>query len=119
MPIITEALFIPISEDEETDDMPHLNHRTFRVLNSATPSPTPAAPSPADMEKIAAIAEIVGTDGSPAATLAACWVLMGQLALDEEAALRQLSDRERTMVKEKGISAAGYLKMKIALRGQR
>lgn len=82
------------------------------------PEPTPAS---AEVEKkIAAIAEIVGTNPTdPAATLAACEALMGQLAANDAAALRQLSDRERTMLASSGVSPTRYLARKRANGGAR
>ena len=132
MPIITHAYFVALfheDEDEETA-MPkypaYLNHRdrhTFRVLTSGEVplEPAPAAPSPADLEKVAAIAAIVGTNpADAAATLAACEALMGKIANSEAAALRQLSERERAMLASSRFpSAAVYLARKRANGGAR
>lgn len=131
-------VFIPINDDDTEKNMnardltreaarriamraagrsPDPSPSQIRAAQTAAP-PIGMPPSPAELEKIAAIAAIVGTDGAdPAATLAACEALMGSFAVDEAAARRQLSARERAMLGEmRGVSAVAYLAQKRGAR---
>jgi len=136
--MISRAIFIPINRNPQEAHMNTVNTTEaarrvaqrraginpdpspahVRAVRLAAASPVGAPPTPLELEKIASIAAIVGTDpGDAAATLAACEALMAAYARDEAAARRQLSARERAMLSGMhGVSAVAYLARKRGAR---